>query len=342
MKLLTLVIPSYNSERYLTNCLDSLLIGLDDVLEVIVVNDGSTDNTSKIAHEYADKYDFIKVIDKENGGHGSGINAGLDVATGLFFKILDSDDGMDKEGLTNLIEIMKKHIKENNVPDLYLADYYCVPDDGSERVITSVKSRVKELNTVHKYDGFKKIKESNYFMTHMLYIKLECLKKNNVRLLEKCFYEDTQYTLYAFMICDTFCYVDKPIYLYTVGRAGQSVSLEKVANNYHYQLRVSYECVNMLSTEKLNQYDKCQQRIIMHEFNTIFYLTFFFCHIRATKEKQQKYGELVETFKKKDLALYKRVFRHSLMFWFTAIPYHLRGKATDFVYKTCSKKFGWR
>ena len=73
-------------------CIESLLVGGEEV-EIIVVNDGSKDRTAQIAQEYVEKYPtIVKAVNKENGGHGSAVNAGLDNATGLFFKVVDSDD----------------------------------------------------------------------------------------------------------------------------------------------------------------------------------------------------------------------------------------------------------
>ena len=94
-KLLTIVIPVYKVEKYIRQCLDSIIVPLDQMekLEVIIVNDGTPDNSAVIAHEYADRYpDTIKVIDKENGGHGSAWNVGLESATGKYIRFLDSDD----------------------------------------------------------------------------------------------------------------------------------------------------------------------------------------------------------------------------------------------------------
>ena len=91
MKLLSIAIPSYNSEGYLAGCIESLLPGGEDV-EILVIDDGSRDNTAAIADEYAAKYPTIgKAVHKENGGHGSAVNAGIDHATGLYFKVVDSD-----------------------------------------------------------------------------------------------------------------------------------------------------------------------------------------------------------------------------------------------------------
>jgi len=342
MKLITFVIPSYNSERYLASCLDSLLVGLDNEIEVIVVNDGSKDDTSKIAHEYADKYDFIRVIDKENGGHGSGINVGIEQAQGLFLKILDSDDHVDKEGLLRIVEIIGKHLNEGKTADLYLADYWSVPDSGDKRVITSHRKWVKELNIVSDYSNFKRVPESKYFMTHELFVKVSVLRENNVRLIEKCFYEDTKYTLDVFLYCKSFCYVDKPVYLYTVGRDGQSVSIDTVDKKYTYQVTVVNETIKSLSTNFIESLEKHQKRIAMHELNTMFYLTFFFLHVRHRKEKADAYKQLSKFFKEKEPKLYKRVYHHSLLFWFNLLPPFLRGPMTDLVYKLLGKKSGWR
>ena len=92
MKLLSVAIPSYNSEAYMRKCIESLLVGGEDV-EILIVNDGSTDGTGTIADGYAARYpSIVKAIHKENGGHGSAVNAGLEHATGLYFKVVDSDD----------------------------------------------------------------------------------------------------------------------------------------------------------------------------------------------------------------------------------------------------------
>lgn len=89
-KVITIVIPTYNMEKYLSNCLESFIYDKQtNDIEVLIVNDGSKDNSINIANEYAKKYpNIFKVIEKENGGHGSTINAGLKVATGKYFKLI--------------------------------------------------------------------------------------------------------------------------------------------------------------------------------------------------------------------------------------------------------------
>ena len=105
MKLLSIAVPCYNSEGYMRNCIESLLPGGDEV-EIIIVDDGSTkDRTAEIADEYAAKYPgIVKAVHQENGGHGQAVNTGLKHATGLYFKVVDSDDWLDKENYPKVLD----------------------------------------------------------------------------------------------------------------------------------------------------------------------------------------------------------------------------------------------
>ena len=126
MKKISFIVPCYNSENYLERCINSLLVGQDEV-EIIIVNDGSTDNTKEIADEYAKKYPhIIKVIHKENGGHGSGVNTGLKKASGTYFKVVDSDDWLDKNSLLELLSAIKEMESSKNEVDLIICNYMCL------------------------------------------------------------------------------------------------------------------------------------------------------------------------------------------------------------------------
>lgn len=342
MKKLTIVIPAYNSEAYIARCLDSLLIGLDDKLDVIVVNDGSTDNTSKIAHEYSNKHPFIRVIDKENGGHGSAFNVAIKEAKGLYFKILDSDDTLDSDGLKNLIFFIEKHSLEKKLPDIYFADYYSVSDsDRNSRVLNSVKKRVKKLNIVAPYSNMKKINPPHYLMLHMVYIKTSMLRDNDVSLLEHCFYEDNQLLFTALNYSNTFCYLDKAIYLYTVGRADQSISVEKMAKNYQHQHRVITACYSMFSYEQIKSYDRYKRRVILSFFYILAFLSLFYSHLDASKEKKRDYRMLLKCFKMKDIAFYKKVYHRSPITLFGMMPRHIKILFLKTSYSLFSKNLGW-
>ena len=113
MKYLTFAIPCYNSAEYMSHAVESILIGGEDV-EILIVNDGSQDETLQIAKQYEEKYpDIVRVIDKENGGHGDAVNAGLRNATGKYFKVVDSDDWVDEQSLRKIMETLHNGKKRN-------------------------------------------------------------------------------------------------------------------------------------------------------------------------------------------------------------------------------------
>ncbi|MBP5216625.1 MAG: glycosyltransferase family 2 protein [Bacilli bacterium] len=342
MKLLTIVIPAYNSEEFLDYCLGSLLIGLDEELEVIVVNDGSKDKTSEIAHSYAEKYPFIQVVDKENGGHGSGVNVGIEKATGLYFKVLDSDDALDKEGLLYLLSFIKKHRSENNLPDLYLTDFLSLSPTSDRRIVTSLKKRFKRVDEVIGYDQVKRIRPEQYFMMHMTFVKTSLLQKDNVRLLEHCFYEDNEFMINVLLRTKTLCYLDKPIYLYSVGREGQSVSKSKMAKNYNQQLRVMNRCIDIANTEALKQLDKRHRRIVVHELESICYLTYIDVHIEHDKIKRKDYRQFIRDFRERDKPLFMKIYHRTCMVLLNMILPPLRRAVVGTGYKLFSRKLGWR
>ena len=95
MKLITFTVPCYNSAAYMDHCIETLLPAGEEA-EIILVDDGSKDDTGKIADAYAEKYPtIVRVIHQENGGHGEGVNQGIRNATGMYFKVVDSDDWLD-------------------------------------------------------------------------------------------------------------------------------------------------------------------------------------------------------------------------------------------------------
>ena len=344
MKLLSIIVPSYNSEKFIEDCLSSLLVGLDDKLDVIVVNDGSRDKTSELAHAFADKHSFVRVLDKENGGHGSGINEGIKLAEGLYFKVLDSDDHLDKEGLYNLIENIERHHKDECSPDVYIADYVSVSVENGDRTVSSLSRVLPKADSgidVFTSKAIKQMKDQEYFMMHYLYVKTALLKETNINLIEKTFYEDNQYVYHVLKHAKTYCYLRKPIYLYSIGFTGQSVSLTSIDKNYPHQLRVNNAMIDMVSYEEFKAMDKFRRRQVLHELFIEETLTFFYIYIIPKKEKTQAYYDHIKQFKKNNKKLFKQLKWHTHLFFIWHIPPFMRGWVTGIGYKTIGKKKGW-
>lgn len=106
--LVSVIIPAYNSELFIGSCLDSILNGTYKNIEIIVVNDGSIDNTAKLCDEYAKKYLNIKIIHSENGGVSSARNKGIDAANGDYITFVDADDMLTEDAIEVLVNTCEK------------------------------------------------------------------------------------------------------------------------------------------------------------------------------------------------------------------------------------------
>ncbi len=222
-KILTVVIPAYNVEKYIEKCLNSF-INLEVLrdLEIIVVNDGSTDHTAEKVQPFCDKYpSSIQMITKENGGHGSGINCGIAHATGKYFKVVDGDDWVVTENLTNYIKVLK------SIDADVVANNYFLVQDGTEKIL---EEREVAANKFHynKEWGFAEAVAEPIIKIHAFTIKTEILKENAVKVDEKTFYEDAEYILYPIPFCKSVYYDATPIYMYRLGRNGQSVDMKSM------------------------------------------------------------------------------------------------------------------
>ncbi len=235
-KLLSIVMPAYNAEDQLAEGLQSLCIEeILDEIEVIVINDGSTDGTEKVANSFRDSYpSTVRVINKENGGHGSGINAGLKAAKGRYFKVVDSDDWVEKAAFLDLIKELR-----GTKADIVSSGFYWAYDDGSGdlngfKKKAEIKEPFRGVEYGKIYD-FDSIADRIYIKMHSMTIRTELLRRameeQGLMIDEDCYYVDAEYILYPIPYVKTISFIDDFVYIYRIGRTGQSISLEKMRKN---------------------------------------------------------------------------------------------------------------
>lgn len=221
-KILTIVIPSYNVERFLDQTLESFVDHriLEDI-EVLIVDDGSTDGTAKIGKHFEEEYPkSFRLISKINGGHGSTINRGIQECQGKYFKVVDGDDWVNTKGFVKLVEELK-----TCDADYIVTDYYEVDDKtGKQTPKTFFELDLKYVDK--KYWKFSEIAGKIQLPMHALLIRSEILKKNKIRLDEHCFYVDVEYILYPVPFIETVVYFKYFVYMYRVAQSTQSVSLK--------------------------------------------------------------------------------------------------------------------
>ena len=231
-KLLTVTIPAYNAEQFLETCLASLCRKeVLDTLEVLVVNDGSTDGTKALAESWQARYpETVRVISKENGGHGSGINTGIREASGRYFKIVDADDWVDPKAFLKLMEALGS----TDVDAVVSGFYWAFEEPGKQPEEFPRKAEMKEnfrgVEYGRKY-RFDEIASKCYLKMHGLSWRTEVLRAHGIRVDEKCYYVDTEYILYPIPYIETVLFIPDFVYQYRIGRSGQSISADRMQKN---------------------------------------------------------------------------------------------------------------
>lgn len=341
MKYLTITVPCFNSEKYLRRCLDSLITGGNDV-EIIVVDDGSTDQTGEIAEFYAKRFpEVVTVVHKENGGHGSGVNTGLKLANGRYFKVVDSDDWLEETAYRELLRKIKtweKLEKENDIPcspDLLICNYtYNHLDEGTEKRMNY--RNVFPEGRICSWEEIGAFRPSQYLIMHALIYRTEVLRKSGVVLPEHTFYVDNIFAYYPLPFVETLCYMDINLYQYYLGREDQSVNENVLISRIEQQIKVTKivaECVDLREVRakhpKLANY-MCRNVSIMMAISSIHLL------LSGDENAKTRHREIWADLKNENPELYFRL-RYTKLSGLTNLPGRLGKKATVKGYRVAKK-----
>lgn len=203
-------------QALLDKCLSSLILDSAEkreLLDVIVVNDGSIDKSSEIAHKYAQKYpEMFSVIDKENGNYGSCINAALPHVRGKYVRILDADDSYDNANLQEFLNIL-----ENISVDMVLSDFIVVDQNGIEL------SYKKYSLVSNKITDYANIPEDESLSMHSVTYRSSIFDEIDYHQTEGASYTDMEWIFQPLSCVNTVFYFDKSIYKYLIGREGQTI-----------------------------------------------------------------------------------------------------------------------
>lgn len=234
--ILSIVVPSYNVEQYLDKCLTSFSDSrFNDKLEVIIANDGSQDKTQEIAEKYVEKFPHIfKLINKENGGHGSAVNVGIENATGKYFRIVDGDDWVHTENMVKLLEILEKSTSDMVVDER--REVHMVTGETEFFPLPASLETAKQLDFAEMCNDYEM---GTCIMLHTLSYKTELLKEHAIRLQEHIFYVDIEYIIKATMEAKTIEFHNLEIYQYLVGNVNQSVSSQNYVKRFSHHSKVT-------------------------------------------------------------------------------------------------------
>ena len=309
MKLLSIGIPSYNSEGFMRKCIESLLPGGEEV-EIIIVNDGSKDGTAAIADEYAEKYPtIVKAVHQENGGHGEAVNAGLRNATGLYYKVVDSDDWVNEEAYLAILKKLAELVKSGEMVDMFISNYVYEKEGKKRKKVMQYRTAFP-TDQVFTWNDVKFLHVGQYILMHSVIYRTQMLKDCGLELPKHTFYVDNVYVYHPLPYVKKMYYMDVNFYRYYIGREGQSVQEQIMIGRIDQQIRVNKILIDdcdvwKIKNKKLRNYMLSYLEIMMAVSSIL--------AIRSKQpENLAKKKELWQYLKAKDVRAYKRI-RRSIM-----------------------------
>lgn len=338
MKLLTFTVPCYNSAAYMRNCIESLLPGGDEV-EILIVDDGSQkDNTLQIAREYEEKYPGIcRAIHQENGGHGEAVNTGLKNASGIFFKVVDSDDWVDGNAYQEVLATLRKFVQDNVTLDMLLTNFVYEKQGARRKKIMNYHSAfpVRELCG---WNDVKHFHVGQYILMHSVIYRTQMLRGCGLELPKHTFYVDNIFVYQPLPSVHSIYYLDVNFYRYFIGRSDQSVNEQVMISRIDQQYRVTRLMLGYFDPGKIRP---AKLRHYMVNYLDIMMTICSILSIRSgTEENMQKKKELWQSVKQQNFMLYLR-----LRFGFLGQGVNLPGKQGMKIasggYKIAQKFYGF-
>lgn len=304
MKILSIAIPCYNSQDYMDKCIQSLLPGGDEV-EIIIVDDGSKDRTAEIADRYAEQYPgIVKVVHQENGGHGEAVNTGIRNATGLYFKVVDSDDWVNEEAYKEILEALLEIAGGSRVVDMVISNFVYEKQDAKRKKVMSYKTAFPQKQ-IFTWDDVKYLHKGQYILMHSVIYRTKLLKECGLELPKHTFYVDNLFVYQPLPYVKTLYYINTNFYRYYIGREDQSVHESVMIKRIDQQLRVNKMMIDIFDMRKIS--NRKLRKYMFNYLEIIMTVSSIMLIRSGTEENFEKKQELWRYVKKKDPKLYVKL-----------------------------------
>lgn len=291
MKLITFAVPCYNSAAYMWHCIDTLLQAGPDA-EIILVNDGSKDDTAAIADRYAAEHpDIIRVIHQENGGHGEGVNQGLRHATGLYYKVVDSDDWLDLPALEAAMAKLRDFAAMEQPVDMLICNYvYEHAEHNTQKVMRY--TNVFPQNEIFTWADTHRFRPSQYLLMHSVIYRTQLLRDCKLELPKHTFYVDNIFVFQPLPSVESMYYLNVNLYRYFIGRDDQSVNERVMITRVDQQLRVTKLMIASHDLHQLSRENRKLGRYMVNYLAMMMSISSIFLLLADTEDALEKRDEL--------------------------------------------------
>lgn len=337
MKYISFAIPCYNSEAYMAQAIESILPGGEDV-EILIVNDGSKDRTAEIGKEYEEKYPgIVKLINKENGGHGDAVNAGLSHANGKYFKVVDSDDWVDRISLMKILNVLKNFEEEEQEVDMLIANYV-YEKVGMEHKKVIRYDNVLPENQILKWDEIGQFRIGQYILMHSVIYRTDMLKLCQLTLPKHTFYVDNIYVYYPLPHVRTLYYMNVDFYRYFIGREDQSVNEKVMISRIDQQIFVTKTMIDMYELRRIQS--KKLRKYMLNYLAIMMTVSSILCIRSKKKENLEKKKELWQYLKQKDYGAFMKI-RYGILGQTMNLPGRSGRKVSSMAYVVARRLIGF-
>lgn len=337
MKLLSIAVPCYNSQNYMEKCIDSLLPKKDEV-EILIIDDGSSDRTAEIADAYEARYPgIVRAIHQENGGHGEAVNTGIRNASGMYFKVVDSDDCVGAEAYEKILETLEKLVRGPETVDLLISNYVYDKQGAKRKKVVQYRHFIP-TDEVFGWEKVHRMPKGKYFLMHSMIYRTELLRECGLVLPKHTFYVDNLFAFEPLPFVKKMYYLDVNFYRYFIGRDDQSVHESVMIKRIDQQLRVNKKMVEVMhNTKNIPK----QLRTYMLSYLDIITTVSSVMLIRSgTDENLQKKKDLLRFIKETDRSLYRKL-RYSVFGNAMNLPGKGGRKVSVAGYKITQKLYGF-
>jgi glycosyltransferase involved in cell wall biosynthesis len=286
-------------------CIESILPGGEDV-EIIIVDDGSKDRTAEIADDFARRFpSIVKAVHQENGGHGEAVNTGLAHATGLYFKVVDSDDWVDPDSYRQILDRLRELVAAGTSIDMFLANYVYEKEGAKHKKV--MRQTGFPTDRVFSWNDVRRFHKGHYILMHSVIYRTMLLRECGLRLPDHTFYVDNIYVYKPLPYVHTMYYMDVDFYRYFIGRDDQSVNEKVMISRIDQQIKVNKIMIEDVDLWKVQNL-KCR-RYMYNYLEIITVISTVMLLRSGTEENLEKKRKLWTYIKETDIRLFHKLRR---------------------------------
>lgn len=317
--------------------INSILPAGEDV-EILIVNDGSTDKTRKIGKQYAERFpSIVKVINKENGGHGDAVNSGLSHASGKYFKVVDSDDWVDEDSLMKLLEVIRGFVREGSEVDMIVSNYVYEKAGMEHKKIIHYRN-VLPQNEIFRWDDIGSFHLDQYILMHSVMYRTEMLKLCQLKLPKHTFYVDNIYVYYPLPHVRLLYYLDVDFYRYFIGREDQSVNEKIMISRVDQQIYVTKSMISMYDLRLIGS--KKLRKYMINYLAIMMTVSSILCIRSKNAENLQKKKELWKYLRQMDYKIFLKI-RYGILGQTMNLPGRSGRKVSSMAYSVARRLIGF-